>query len=313
MDLVHAPRDVLRAVRSVLQPAVVRATPIKRGVPHTLPGKLVVSLTSYPPRFPTLDLTLRRLLSQDVAPDELVLWIAHQDRASLPRRVEHLQEHGLTIGTCEDLRSYKKIVPALGAYPDAFIAICDDDTNYPTRWLRALVEGYRDPQEVVCHKARRFAVDLDGQVLRYENWPSLFEEEAAGRSVLPIGFGGVLYPPGSLPPETLDAERFMRLCPHGDDLWLFWLSRLAGCTARRTSTINKRFGGWPGTQSVALWRRNDLGGGCDRQIAAMIRAYGLPGRRATSATTAIPTPTQGHGTGADHVPFIDPIVRERFF
>ncbi len=58
---------------------------------HGLPNPLVVSLTSYPPRFPTLHLTLMTLLSQQVLPDRVVLYVFEGDHASLPRDVVALR------------------------------------------------------------------------------------------------------------------------------------------------------------------------------------------------------------------------------
>src|SRR5579864_6248399 len=99
----------------------------RSGTPHGLPGTLVVSLTSYPPRFPTVALTLRCLLTQSIKPDHVILWIAHADEARLPPEVLALRALGLEIRSTEDLRSFKKIVPALRDFPDAFIVTADDD------------------------------------------------------------------------------------------------------------------------------------------------------------------------------------------
>ena len=93
-----------------------------RGKPHGLDRPLIVSLTSYPARYKILPLTLKCLLSQTVRPDEVVLWIAHEDRDLLTKEITSLQRFGLTIRFCSDLRSFKKIIPALRTYPDCYIA-----------------------------------------------------------------------------------------------------------------------------------------------------------------------------------------------
>src|SRR3954453_22025150 len=77
---------------------------------HGLPGKLIVSLTSYLPRFATLALTLRGLLDQSVAADRTILWLTREDRRNLPPDVISLVDYGLEIRECEDWRSYKKLV-----------------------------------------------------------------------------------------------------------------------------------------------------------------------------------------------------------
>jgi len=103
--------------------------------PHPLPGQLIVSLTSYPPRFATLDKTIKCLLRQTVKPDAIVLWIASGDRSKLPDAVTRLERDGLTIACCDNLRSYKKIIPALERYPNAFIVAADDDLYIWPTWL----------------------------------------------------------------------------------------------------------------------------------------------------------------------------------
>src|SRR5882757_9969542 len=80
----------------------------KASAAHNLPRPLIVSLTSYPPRFKTLDLTLRCLLAQSIRADQTILWIAHRDRQAITEEIESLTSKGLTIRYCEDVRSHKK-------------------------------------------------------------------------------------------------------------------------------------------------------------------------------------------------------------
>jgi hypothetical protein len=224
-----------------------------------------------------------------MAPDDVVLWVAREDRGRLPRRVEALQEHGLTVGTWDDIRQFKKILPTLATYPDAFILICDDDNFYPPGWLRRFVEEYRDPDEVLCTVARCVAMDPAGVPMPYVEWP---DEPAIPRpipspAIIPVGTGGVLYPPGSLP-EAVSRD-FERLCPTSDDLWLWWHFALAGRRARRIKWAGRHLK-LPGTQRVALWRRNNAGGANDRQVAAMLGAYGLPFGRTGGSRAVTPRP-----------------------
>ena len=290
LDWRHLPRDSLRLLRKetgtshslsnhAFDFARLRRTPIKRGVPHTLPGKLVLSLTSYPRRYETLDLTLRTLLSQDMAPDEVVLWLACEDRASLPRHIEALQDHGLTIRTWEDFKSYLKIIPTVVEYPTAFIVTADDDRRYAPNWIRRFVEEYRSPNEILCQYAYRIALDLNGRLLPYNEWPSLGDTrgptDTGGKGIFPIGAEGVLYPPGGFVPELTNAAEARRLCPHGDDIWIYWMTR-PGVQRRLIHHAGKLLDEWPGTVQVGLWLTQNINGGNDRQMAAMIEAYGLP-------------------------------------
>jgi hypothetical protein len=238
-----------------------------------LPGELIVSLTSYPPRFRTLDLTLRCLLTQTVRPDRVILWIAQADMAKLPPAVVALAEYGLDIRACKDIRSYKKIIPVLAAFPSAYIATADDDVYYAARWLRQLVD-LAGERIVVCHRAHAVRIDDAGRIRPYMAWGSV--AGAAAGALFPTGVGGILYGPSSLSPEVLDEELFTRLCPNGDDIWLWWMGRRAGSEYRKTRSKWKELW-WAGTKKQGLFQTNVFGPGNDEQIRNMVAHFGIPG------------------------------------
>lgn len=249
--------------------ALRRAWRPRRGKGHNLPGELIISLTSYPARFRTLHLTLACLLDQTVRPARVILWIAHDDRVLLPRRIARLDGRGLEIRTCADLRSYKKLIPALEAFPDAFIATADDDTYYPSGWLEKLVAG-ADGSTIACHRAHRLVLDEDDKLAPYLDWDFDVQDSKARKKsidLVPTGVGGVLYPPHSLHPMVTDRALFQALCPDGDDLWFYWCARMAGTGCRKVGG-RMRVIDWEGTRDTALWNSNARGGN-DRMIRAL--------------------------------------------
>jgi hypothetical protein len=244
---------------------------------HGLPAPLIVSLTSYAPRFRSLALTLQCLISQSVRPDGLLLWLADEDFDVLPAEVRALKLEGLEILRAVDTRSYKKIVPALAAHPEAFIATADDDVYYWPTWLEDLVSRYEPGScDVLALRAHRIRLDAKGRPAPYINWRFNVREDEASPLIFPTGVGGVLYPPGSLHEDTTDVDKFMRLCPSNDDLWMFWMSRLAGAQSRKVGP-RRAFVPWPRSQRVGLQHENlSPGAGFDAQIANMIAHYGWP-------------------------------------
>jgi len=244
--------------------------------PHGLPFPLVVSLTSYPKRYPTLAPTLASLLSQQVRADATVLWIAPDDMAALPEGVLALKAHGLTIRAAEDLRSYKKIIPALADYPDAAIVTADDDVYYPSDWLGYITDAYRpDRREVLCRRAHRMRVVGNG-LAPYASWDMTVSDTGDSPNLFATGIGGIFYPPGIFHPDVTRVDRLLALCPTTDDVWLNWMARLSGAAVRRVGP-NRRFREWPGSQAVALMNVNFVdGSNNDEQLAAIIDAYGLP-------------------------------------
>ncbi|MEM6896788.1 MAG: glycosyltransferase family 2 protein [Pseudomonadota bacterium] len=251
------------------------ATRSVAGTPHDWDTPLVVSLTSYPPRFSTLALTLQCLIQQTVTPDRVVLWIAHDDLEALPPEVLALKAQGLEISGCEDTRSYKKIIPALAAFPEATIVTADDDVHYAADWLSGILTQAAAP-EVTVGAVR--ALDLgrlpDGGVAPYADWQHLESGPKRGTTVFPTGVCGVLYRPCCFDAEVHDMARAQELCPSADDIWLYWMHRLAGgeslAFGKRKSIVNWDTGG-PDLHAI-----NVLGGQNDVQIAQMVARYGAP-------------------------------------
>lgn len=241
------------------------------GRPHSLPGELVVSLTSFPARFPTLHLTLYCLLDQTVRPDRIILWIARENMSALPRAVTKLQRRGLEIRACEDLRSYKKLVPALEAFPRAFIVTADDDLEFARGWLETLVDGVSSTEHaILCHRAHRSVPFADGQLAEYRDWEFDVQDSRArvpSTEIMATTGAGALFPPRALAEFVSDRTMFQRLCPDGDDLWFWWCARVAGTCTRKVGGVNRLFA-WPGTEEVALWRVNRTGAN-DRMIRAL--------------------------------------------
>ncbi|MEW6169673.1 MAG: glycosyltransferase family 2 protein [Pseudomonadota bacterium] len=247
---------------------------------HGLPGRLVVSLTSYPRRYSTLHYTIGCLLGQSVRADRIVLWIAHEDRAWLPPKVLALERQGLDISFCEDLRSYKKILPLLAEESHAFIVTADDDTWYPPDWLAQLLAHSRcQPGRIVAHRARAIKTDEAGFPAPYRCWELVSGGNAPGRGIaperiLPNGVGGVLYPPGALHSEAAVLQNILQLAPHADDLGLYWIWRMNGLLASVVDGEKFAVANWPDTQDRTLMDINVHGHGNDRQMQALVAHFG---------------------------------------
>lgn len=256
---------------------------------HALPAPLIVSLTSFPPRFGTLDLTLQCLLTQSVRPDRVILWLGHDDLAQLPKQVVALENCGLEIRSTTDIRSFKKIVPALREFPNAFIVAADDDMYYRRRWLEELVAGWDGrPNLITCHRTHKITVDSRGHPLPYRDWDIDTPTRGEAIDLFPTTGSGVLYPPGSLAAEVLDEATFLTICPRADDIWLYWMARRAGSTFRRV-TDRREQRAWPGSQEVELYQYNVIQGGNDIQIGDMISKFGWPNPTVAAALDRDPS------------------------
>lgn len=248
----------------------------KQGKSHPLPGDLVVSLTSYDARFDSLPMTLRCLMTQTVQPTKVLLWVAEKEVGSVTSEIKKFEQFGLDIDVCDDLKSYKKIIPTLVNYPKSFIVTADDDLYYHSRWLEELINEYSSSSpEVICHRAREVKQYNEKSLMPYKEWPELQGPTLSGDRIFPTSGGGALYPPGCFHPDVVKTELFTELSPDADDLWLYWMHRMNGVNARKVGK-SRRLISWPGTQNESLKETNLYAGGNDRQIKNLMEYYGHP-------------------------------------
>lgn len=195
--------------------------------------KIIVSLTTYPKRIGTIWLTIETLLRQSVKPDEVILWLADTQfpngLADLPEKLLRLQERGLTIRFCEDLRSHKKYYHALVEYPHDLVVLADDDMFYPRDTIRKLMEMHRKwPEDICCMTAQVIEPDLHTLPSRWRN-PRLDEHTLQHSDRIQAFTGsGTLIPPQALHADAFDRDRIRALCLHADDLWVTFMALRKG-------------------------------------------------------------------------------------
>lgn len=243
---------------------------------HNLAKQLIVSLTSYSSRFNVLFKTLLSLLNQTIKVDKLILWVAKEDYSKLPNDVLDLRNHGLIIDTCDDIKSYKKIIPTLEKYKDSFIVTADDDTYYCSTWLEELISNWSgDYKEVVCHRGHRITFNKNNFPKEYSKWIlSTSNKNSLSKNNFPTGQGGIFYPPNIFHEKILDIKKALELCPTNDDIWIYWMHRKNDSIIRALNYL--RFETYNNSQDVALYKENVLKQKNDEQIKKMIQHYRFP-------------------------------------
>jgi hypothetical protein len=73
---------------------------------------------------------------------------------------------------------------------------------------------------------------------------------------------------------VLDEARLLRLTPKADDVWFFWMARLAGTPQVRVGEKLPMVN-WPGSQAVGLVHGNVGEAGNDKQVVNMEREFGV--------------------------------------
>lgn len=183
---------------------------------------VIVSLTTYNKRIFDIFLTIESLFQQTVKANRIILWLAHDEfhEKSLPIKLLSLKERGLEIKFCDDIKSYKKLIPTLELFPQAIIVTVDDDIIYPDDFLENMLNAYREmPEQVHCYRARVFTFNFLGNLRPYMKWRLASSSQSSSLSILPNGVGGILYFPGCFHDTILDRDLFMKLAPKGDDIW----------------------------------------------------------------------------------------------
>ena len=193
---------------------------------------VVVSLTSYPARFPTICCTLKSLLRQNRKPDRSIVWFGSDTAESyITPEMRRFEEYGVEyrIDPEHNYKSHKKYYYAMREFPDATVVTADDDLFYPKNWLKTLLKTHaKYPDCVVCRRTHLIRRDENG-ILPYNLWTDQCRSvRHPSFSLVGTSGSGKLYPPRSLDPRALDPEAFMRLCTNADDLWVKCMEVLAG-------------------------------------------------------------------------------------
>ena len=238
---------------------------------HDLGKELIISLTSYPPRFKTLPLVLDSIQKQSVKADKIELWIEENDKNFLTKNIFKFKN--IKIRFCENnLYSYKKIIPAYREECNRYIVTFDDDIIYPNNSLESLIiKSKKFPNDIIANRIHE--IKLKGSLPdTYDKWKKNF----MGDNNLNFftGAGGVLYPPKCFYKDVLDSKNIMELCPSNDDIWLNWMVKLNN-NRIRYSGINKEFTMIKIIKS-GLFKKNVKQNFNDEQIKRIIKKYGFP-------------------------------------
>ena len=242
------------------------------------PTQIVVSFTSYGKRIQTVPLMLEKVLNQTLKPDRIVLYLSKLNfprmEEELPVRLLEMRPQGLEIRWCEnDLKSYKKLLPAVRDFPEDIIITLDDDLIFGLDLVEQLYNRHQKyPNAVISSRAHRILFSEDGQVLPYAEWEKLFSspEEGPSFDLLATTGAGTLFPPHCLPEAAFDEKAFQQLCPNADDIWTKVMLTLNGVPVLPPDRkVLIKF--IAGTQQDRLWNTNEAEN--DEQLRAVLEKY----------------------------------------
>ena len=184
---------------------------------------VIISLTTYSKRIHEVYLTIESLFQQTQQARRIILWLAKEEfsQKEIPLILRRQQDRGLEIRFCEDIRQYKKLVPALSLFPNHPIITVDDDYIYPIDFIERLLGRQRKYPKCVCYYiGARIEFQNNGVIKSYTQWGQDDKREYIP-SILNFstGAGGVLYPPHCFHEDVRDALLFNKFAPRNDDIW----------------------------------------------------------------------------------------------
>ncbi|WP_141502210.1 glycosyltransferase [Paenibacillus luteus] len=239
--------------------------------------KIIVTLTSFPPRMNTLWMVLESLLRQSKKPDRIILWLARSQFPyfdDIDTRIQKMESRGLEIRFCEDLRSHKKYYYAMQEFNNDIIITVDDDIFYPENMIAELYAKHIEyPESITCYRAHKITF-MNGQVSKYVDW----DHGARGYTdkdylLMATGCGGVLYPPNCLYHEVFNIQAIQELCLNADDIWLKCMGILKGTKTVKVHGIYSEMFSTRGSSDSGLAKNNVTGGHNDEQLKKVLERY----------------------------------------
>jgi len=246
---------------------------------------IIVSLTSYGPRLMEVSYAIESIMQQTCLPNKLILWLSQADyEQPLPEAIRRQVKRGLDVRPTEDIRSYKKLIPALEAYPDAAIITVDDDIIYEYDIVERLIRAHiDDPVNVHACRTHRMEFDDDGRLKPYNCWTWCTADTPPPVRNFLTGGGGTIYPSHPFAPEAFDRKVFMSICPTADDVWFNAMARYNGKLIKKVRTrssfaqdyIENPYVSSNGLVQINVMTDDGSGTGNDRQIRAVFERYGI--------------------------------------
>jgi len=198
--------------------------------------QVIVSMTSFPAAIPYAVRAVQSILENTVRPDKMVLYLTFSqfNESEIPRELQELSDKNPVFEVRnydEDIRSYRKLIPALKDFPNDIIVTVDDDVWYHKNMLRDLLDLHKQiPDSIIANRAKRIKMNAPYRKWKKYRWYSFLTKKLHFKFCnIQTGVGGVLYPPHSLKSEMLDSNLFTKIAPTTDDIW-FWAAAVANGT-----------------------------------------------------------------------------------
>jgi hypothetical protein len=240
----------------------------------TIYQNYIISLTSYPLRYPYLYKTLKSLLLQSATPEQIHVFVFENEYDMLDQKFFKLAPDRIKyLKWPKNLKVYLKLIPAQKSYKEKYITVCDDDIYYTKNWFKELVmESLSNPRCAIGHRGITKQI-TDFLNIPFSEWPEERTKTNPSTNIILTGVGGIVYPPKSLFPMFDDDQIYTKLAPTSDDLWFHYMLNLKGTASVALGReFQPRY--WPNSQSRALWKTNVSMGENDLALRRLEEEFG---------------------------------------
>lgn len=220
----------------------------------------IVSLTTFPKRFPNLWMVLFCIFNQTIRPAKIVVTLCEEEIPqgfkTLPAILRYFEKQGVEfLFVKENLRPHNKYFYCMQKYKNRDIITIDDDLLYYPHTIAKLIAMHKKYPKCICTNRGTKIVEKDGCFVRSNEWPSVISHYGPSLDIIALGYSAVYYPSSFRPNLLFDASLIKNLCLGTDDLWLRVVETLEG-----VKVVNGEYYAHPMTlpssQSVALQKRN---------------------------------------------------------
>lgn len=244
----------------------------------------VFSLTSYSYRVKdTLPYALYSIITQSIKPRKIVVYLDSDNwnEENIPNILKKLRKVGVCFRFCEDIKSYKKLIPALIDFPDNPIITLDDDFYYYKDYHCDMKKAYeKSNKKTVLGHWGCIPEKKEGKYIPYNEWKDIKYMKEGDE----VSFFGCCccYPPHIFDEEILKKEIFMKLCPTADDIWFWVMEKRLGiktkliepCGYGLNTPVN-RIEEYDLSQKGTLMYQNVTNGKNNKQLIDLIEYYNL--------------------------------------
>lgn len=191
--------------------------------------RIIVSLTSYPPRIANIHKVIESLYRQTIPADEIILYLSLDEfpkaEEDLPETLRRLNgQNGFRVEWVQgNLKSHKKYYYSLQQYKDAVVITVDDDMVYARTMIGELIESHKEFPDAVSARRVRIIMKNGEGLEPYSKWEGeKYLDEYIGvprMDLCAIGSGGICYPTWTRD-HWFDEKMIFKTSEEQDDLWL---------------------------------------------------------------------------------------------